>query len=273
MSGSRAGGERSEGKKENTCQIGQATSPPPHFAVTLGTRGMACASHALGTALVAQCRCAPQPAPETDAHAYATHSRRRRSDRHPPGPATPAERRGLRHRSGELGRRRAGALHQQPYDLLLMDLNYTRDTTSGREGLDLLERVRDARRCPADRRDDRLGQHRHRRRGDAARGAQLRAEAVGRHDARRSRPARDRRRPGVAAARRAAGARAGRGAPDPARAAALVDAGRHGLRPSPRAGRPRRASAATATTSSASPTRASRCRLPTSSARACRRRS
>jgi sigma-B regulation protein RsbU (phosphoserine phosphatase) len=29
-----------------------------------------------------------------------------------------------------------------PYDLLLMDLNYTRDTTSGREGLDLLEKVR-----------------------------------------------------------------------------------------------------------------------------------
>ena len=25
------------------------------------------------------------------------------------------------------------------YDLLLMDLNYTRDTTSGREGLELLE--------------------------------------------------------------------------------------------------------------------------------------
>jgi sigma-B regulation protein RsbU (phosphoserine phosphatase) len=30
----------------------------------------------------------------------------------------------------------------RPYDLLLMDLNYTRDTTSGREGLELLERVR-----------------------------------------------------------------------------------------------------------------------------------
>lgn len=30
----------------------------------------------------------------------------------------------------------------QPYDLLLMDLNYTRDTTSGKEGLDLLDRVR-----------------------------------------------------------------------------------------------------------------------------------
>jgi sigma-B regulation protein RsbU (phosphoserine phosphatase) len=30
----------------------------------------------------------------------------------------------------------------EPYDLLLMDLNYSRDTTSGREGLDLLARVR-----------------------------------------------------------------------------------------------------------------------------------
>lgn len=29
-----------------------------------------------------------------------------------------------------------------PYDLLLMDLNYTRDTTSGREGLDLISEVR-----------------------------------------------------------------------------------------------------------------------------------
>jgi sigma-B regulation protein RsbU (phosphoserine phosphatase) len=29
-----------------------------------------------------------------------------------------------------------------PFDLLLMDLNYTRDTTSGREGLDLIPRVR-----------------------------------------------------------------------------------------------------------------------------------
>ena len=29
-----------------------------------------------------------------------------------------------------------------PFDLLLMDLNYTRDTTSGREGLELIPRVR-----------------------------------------------------------------------------------------------------------------------------------
>jgi len=33
-------------------------------------------------------------------------------------------------------------MDEREYDLLLMDLNYTRDTTSGREGLDLLEKVR-----------------------------------------------------------------------------------------------------------------------------------
>jgi DNA-binding NtrC family response regulator len=33
------------------------------------------------------------------------------------------------------------ALEKQEYDLLLMDLNYTRDTTSGQEGLDLLSRI------------------------------------------------------------------------------------------------------------------------------------
>ncbi len=32
-------------------------------------------------------------------------------------------------------------LNSAPYDLLLMDLNYTRDTTSGQEGLDLLARI------------------------------------------------------------------------------------------------------------------------------------
>ncbi len=35
------------------------------------------------------------------------------------------------------------ALSHREYDVLLMDLNYTRDTTSGREGLDLLARIRD----------------------------------------------------------------------------------------------------------------------------------
>ncbi len=34
------------------------------------------------------------------------------------------------------------ALEQADFDTLLMDLNYTRDTTSGREGLDVLARIR-----------------------------------------------------------------------------------------------------------------------------------
>jgi sigma-B regulation protein RsbU (phosphoserine phosphatase) len=33
-------------------------------------------------------------------------------------------------------------LARDPFDLVLLDLNYTRDTTSGREGLDLLSRIR-----------------------------------------------------------------------------------------------------------------------------------
>src|SRR5687768_18613436 len=33
------------------------------------------------------------------------------------------------------------ALKAEPYDLLLMDLNYTSDTTSGTEGIDMLSRV------------------------------------------------------------------------------------------------------------------------------------
>jgi len=33
------------------------------------------------------------------------------------------------------------ALRTQSFDLLLMDLNYTRDTTTGREGLDLVARI------------------------------------------------------------------------------------------------------------------------------------
>ena len=33
-------------------------------------------------------------------------------------------------------------LRARPFDLLLMDLNYTRDTTSGREGLELIQQVR-----------------------------------------------------------------------------------------------------------------------------------
>ncbi len=35
------------------------------------------------------------------------------------------------------------ALEARDYDAVLIDLNYTRDTTSGQEGLDLLARIRD----------------------------------------------------------------------------------------------------------------------------------
>lgn len=40
------------------------------------------------------------------------------------------------------------ALEERPFDLLLMDLNYARDTTSGREGLDLLGRLRQVEDAP-----------------------------------------------------------------------------------------------------------------------------
>ena len=36
------------------------------------------------------------------------------------------------------------ALELKDYDVVLMDLNYTRDTTSGQEGLDLLQRIHTA---------------------------------------------------------------------------------------------------------------------------------
>lgn len=35
-------------------------------------------------------------------------------------------------------------LEEQPFDVLLMDLNYTRDTTSGQEGLDLLSQIKES---------------------------------------------------------------------------------------------------------------------------------
>ena len=37
----------------------------------------------------------------------------------------------------------AEALARQSFDVALIDLNYTRDTTSGQEGLDLLARLRE----------------------------------------------------------------------------------------------------------------------------------
>jgi len=42
-----------------------------------------------------------------------------------------------------------GAVTSREFDLLLMDLNYARDTTSGREGLDLLSRLKELEDVPA----------------------------------------------------------------------------------------------------------------------------
>ena len=40
------------------------------------------------------------------------------------------------------------AITQKEFDVILMDLNYARDTTSGREGLDLLARLKTAENAP-----------------------------------------------------------------------------------------------------------------------------
>ena len=71
------------------------------------------------------------------------------------------------------------ALEARDFDVALIDLNYARDTTSGQEGLDLLARIQALDRDAAGDRDDGVGQRRPRRRGDAARRARLRPEAVG----------------------------------------------------------------------------------------------
>ena len=70
------------------------------------------------------------------------------------------------------------AIANKEFDLILMDLNYARDTTSGREGLDLLAQLQ-ARRRAANRRDDGLGHRGTRGRSDAARRRRLRRKAVG----------------------------------------------------------------------------------------------
>ena len=61
------------------------------------------------------------------------------------------------------------AVEAREFDVALIDLNYTRDTTSGEEGLNLLSRNAGPRPDAAGRRDDGLGQRRDRRRGHAPR--------------------------------------------------------------------------------------------------------
>ena len=83
---------------------------------------------------------------------------RRRPARRPRGAAPAAEGRGPR--ESRRPPRPAGvlaALEARDFDAVLIDLNYTRDTTSGPEGLDLLAPHPRARPQPPGRRDDRLG--------------------------------------------------------------------------------------------------------------------
>ena len=71
------------------------------------------------------------------------------------------------------------ALESRDFDVVLMDLNYTRDTTSGQEGLDLLARIQAMDSTVAGGRDDRVGQRRSGGGSDAPRRARLHPEAVG----------------------------------------------------------------------------------------------
>ena len=105
---------------------------------------------------------------------------RRRPARRPRSAAPAAQGRGLSRSTPPPPRPASSrALEASEFDVLLMDLNYARDTTSGQEGLDLLHTVRTLDADAAGRRDDRLGQRRPRRRGDAPRRPRLRPEAVG----------------------------------------------------------------------------------------------
>ena len=70
-------------------------------------------------------------------------------------------------------------VNKQELDVVLIDLNYARDTTSGTEGLDLLARIQAVDPLVAGSRDDCVGQRRARRRSHASRCARLYSESPG----------------------------------------------------------------------------------------------
>ena len=130
-----------------------------------------------------------------------------------------------------------------------------------------------ARRPAAGRRDDRLGLGRPGRRGDAARRARLRAEAVGQRAAGRHAAHRNRERPRApSAASQLEAARARRGAPDSAQAAAGVAAADRRVRNRGVVAAGVRRRRRLLRRHRVRTDRASRCRSPTSSAKAFRRR-
>jgi len=80
------------------------------------------------------------------------------------------------------------AIEARDFDIVIMDLNYSRDTTSGQEGLDLLTKIQAVDSIPAYRCDDRVGNCRPRGGGDAARRARLHSKAMGERAAGQYRP-------------------------------------------------------------------------------------
>ena len=63
------------------------------------------------------------------------------------------------------------SLEKREYSLLMMDLNYTRDTTSGQEGLEVIPRIQALDNTLADRSHDGVGDDRSCGRSDETRGA------------------------------------------------------------------------------------------------------
>ena len=160
-------------------------------------------------------------------------------------------------------------LQERPYELLLADLNYARDTTSAGEGLELVSRARH-RPPAARRRHDRVGDHRYGGRGDAPRRTQLRPEAVEQRDAAGDPQSRS---PTAAwHASRICGTNASSRTRAPSNGACCRPAAADRRSALPPRGNRQAATAATATTRSPSTTTCSGCSSPTWRAKGCRQR-
>ena len=71
------------------------------------------------------------------------------------------------------------AIKKRQFDVVLIDLNYARDTTSGQEGLDLISRIQAEDKLTPDRGDDRVGHSRSGGRSDASWRPRFCAKALG----------------------------------------------------------------------------------------------
>ena len=206
-----------------------------------------------------------------DRHASPARARRRRPARRARGAALAPDRRRVRAAVRGVHRRRDGAAARRAVRPAADGSElYPRHDVGARGARAHPARPR-ARSGHADRRHDRVGQHRHGGRSHAPRRPELRAEAVGGRHAARDPRARGGRGARGEAARSQAAARARGRAADSARPAADERAADRAGSISPSRGSPPTASAATASTRWRLPA-ASASRSPTSRARVCRRR-